>query len=451
MKRFALALCALLSLVVSGLAQSDRPQFPRVPRGFDEGRVELTLEAKDGLIASSMLVERLFEEADLTDLSSFVFLHLLSDEKQSLDDRLKLEGELPKCRDGEAVLSLFNSKSFKPGGVAKAIGAVLFARKYSLSEVAAWLYARGFNFNVLQRALNGERIDAWRLRRKVRAAKDQSAAALFTPAVWEFNLDDAREEMGGIYDGTQAVDFLLALGWKPADFAGVCRIKEFPDVRRRMIEWGDSRLIWPMLEHYVSESELIERVVARFKSIDNPRLAQVAMDRAATTYRWFRTGGPGVTGVYRGPWPGSKGEPVPPTNDVLEMGKLDNEQFTDALTDEVKAHFATKGEQLTLVLYDDGSARAILDRPAREPVNYGADSPFGAVAVRRQGYEGRVSLPGRSALMYLVFANGSKSAPTEWELANVKLAAGDAFLSADVDDGVNFTPLLLRRVSNLVE
>ncbi|MCB9896281.1 MAG: hypothetical protein H6839_17765 [Planctomycetes bacterium] len=451
MRRFALAALALFALGIGTSAEGDRPQFPRVPRGFDEGRTELTAEVKDGLVSPGDFVKRLFEEADLPELSGFVHLHLLSDEVQSLDAALKLEGELHKCRDATGVLALFRAKSLTAEGVSAALGKMLVGRKYSLADTAAWLYARGFNFNVLQRALNGERLDALRLRASLRAAKDKSAAALFLPGMWEYNLNDAREELGGTYDGVQAVECLLALGWKPADFAKACGQDELPGVRKRMIEWGDAKLIWPMLEHYVSESELIEKVIEHYKAADDPRLAEVAMARAATTYRWFRTGGPGVSAVYRGPWPDSKGQPQPPTPEVMEIGDADNEQFTNALSDEIRAHFTAKADQLTIVLYDDGSARALLDRPGREPVNYGADSPFGNVPTTKQAYEGRVSLAGRSALMYLVYANGAKSAPTEWELANVKLTAGDAFLLADIDDGVNFTPILLRRVSRLVE
>ena len=451
MRRFALAILALLAFGLTTAAEGDRPQFPRVPRGFDEGRTELTAEVKDGLISPGDFVKRLFEEADLAELSTFIHLHLLSDEIQSLDGGLKLDGELLKCRDEAAVLALLQSRKLKPGGVADAIGKMLVARKCTLTDTAAWLYARGFNFNVLQRALNGERLDALRLRTSLRAAKDKSAAALFVPGMWEYNLNDAREELGGTYDGVQAVECLLALGWQAADFARACGQDELPDVRKRMIEWGDARLIWLMLEHYVSESELIKKVIEHYEAKDDPRLVDLAAARAATTTRWFRTGGPGISAVYRGPWPDSKGAPSPPTGAVMEIGDVDNEQFTNALDDDIRAHFKAKGEQLTIVLYEDGSARAMLDRPAREPVNYGADSPFGNVATTRQAYEGRVSIAGRSALMYLVFANGAKSAPAEWELANLKLTAGNAFLVADIDDGVNFTPILLRRTTRLVD
>ena len=106
MKRLALAFCALLVLAVTTVAETDRPQLPHVPRGFDEGRTELESEVKDGLISSSDYVERLFEEADLDELSSFIHLHLVSDENQTLDESLKLDGALLKCRDTAAVRAL---------------------------------------------------------------------------------------------------------------------------------------------------------------------------------------------------------------------------------------------------------------------------------------------------------------------------------------------------------
>lgn len=446
--RHAVTTLLVLAFITCATAQDTRPTLPRVPRGFDEGRTAFVAETADGLIAPGALVERLFEEADLVDIAGFTFAHLTPDEKRSLDESLKLGG-LIKANDAAAVHALLGTR--KPADVAKAIGQMLVRRKFTLSDVGTWLYARGFNFNVLQRALNGERLDAWRLRRSLRGRADRSAAAVFKPGLWEFNLKDAREEKGGIYDGAQLVEILLALGWKTADFARAVRIKELPETRRELIEWGDAALIWTMLEAYVSESEMVQRIIERYKANDDPRVLELALSRAATTTRWFRTGGPGVCGVYRGPWPSGKGDPKPPTSRVLELSNLDVEQFADALDDSIRGHFDREGETLTMVLYDDGSARAILDKPGRELLEYSADTPFGATSSTLQAYEGRLTLQGRSALMYLVFAGGVKSAPPEFEFANVNLAADGAFLVADLDDGLNLTPLMLRRVSRLID
>ena len=445
--RRSLAILLALLLPALTLAQDDKPNLPRVPRGFDEGRVALLNEAAEGLVPPGALVERLFEHADLHELANLLQFHLLTDEKSALDAQLKLEGALPRCRDVAAVIALLEGKALKPAAVAKALGEVLVARKYALSDVAAWLYARGYNFRVLQRALNGERLDAFRLCAALRAADDKSAAKLLLPGAWEFNLKDAREEKGGIYDGAQVVDFLLALGWGPADFASLLGLNELPDVRRRMVEGGDSRLVWPMLEQYVSEAEFVRKLQARFKAKDDPRVLEIACLRASTTWRWFRTGGSGIKGVFRGPWPDAKGNPVPPTASVSEIGELDNEQFINALDKPILEHFQHKGAWLTIVLYDDGSARALLDQGGREPVNHGAATPFGNRATSAQAYEGRVSVTGRNGLLYLVYASEAKSAPPEFELANVKLAGGESFLLADLDDGINLTPIVLRRVN----
>jgi hypothetical protein len=447
MKRLVSTLLFLALLAVS-TAADDKPSLPRVPRGFDEGRTAFVAETADALVLPGALIERLFEEADLHDLATFIHRHLLADEKRALGETLALVG-LANCKDQPSVLALLGVR--KPAEVAKAIGAMLVARKYTLSDVGAWLYARGFNFRVLQRALNGERLDAFRLRRQLRAMPDHSAAKVFVPGLWEFNLNDSREEKGGIYDGAQLVEILLAIGWKSADFARAVGVKELPEARRKLVEWGDAALIWTVLENYVSESELVESVVKHYKAADDPKVFDVALARASTTSRWLRTGGPGVVGVYRGPWPTGKGDPMPPTSQVIEIGEADAEQFADALSEQVRNHFKTDGDTITLVVYEDGSARALLDKLKREPLEYHADTPFGEIKSTRQAYEGRVSISGRNGLLYLAFADQVKAAPSEFELANVQLAAGGAFLAADIDDGLNLTPILLRRMTRLVD
>src|SRR5690606_41145491 len=68
--------CALpILLPALTLAQDDKPNLPRVPRGFDEGRVALLNEAAEGLVPPGALVERLFEHADLHELANLLQFH----------------------------------------------------------------------------------------------------------------------------------------------------------------------------------------------------------------------------------------------------------------------------------------------------------------------------------------------------------------------------------------
>ncbi|MCA8911715.1 MAG: hypothetical protein KDB82_08415 [Planctomycetes bacterium] len=454
MRTLSISLLILLAVGAVVSADADSPALPKVPAGFDEGRKELSREVSEGLVQPGALVERLFEQADLAELGRFIHLHMLSDERQALDDRLKLDGVLDKQREAAGIEKLFRDKKLKPAEVAGAIGKLLEARKYTLTDVVAWLYTRGYNFRILQRALNGERLDSFRLRRQLRAMDDRSASKVFVPGMWEFNLDDAREEKGGHYDGVQLAQFLLKLGWTPDDFDAVVFAedhKHLSDIDRKLIEWGDPALVWTVMEPFTPESSLAKAVVTHYKDRDDPAVMQACLDRADTTLRWFRTGGPGVRGVYRGPWPDAKGEPRPPTANAVEIGNVDSIRFANALDEEIQAHFRDMKDTLTLVVYDDGSARAVIDKPGREPITYPVDHPFGACKSTRQPYEGRVSIEGRNALLYLVYGKAGKSAPEQFELANVKLAANGCFLVADIDDGLNLMPILLRRINPLVD
>jgi hypothetical protein len=158
-----------------------------------------------------------------------------------------------------------------------------------------------------------------------------------------------------------------------------------------------------------------------------------------------------VKGVYTGPWPNAKGEPAPPTSRVNDIQDSDPDKVAAGLDEDILAHFKSAPETLTIVVYEDGSARAIINKPERTPVNFGPDSPLGDVTTTRQLYEGRVSLRGRNGLFYAVYDSNESVAPQEFELANVKLHAGDTFLVADIDDGMQLTPILLKRTSRLVE
>ncbi|MBZ0136291.1 MAG: hypothetical protein K8I27_07960 [Planctomycetes bacterium] len=449
--RRTLAILLMLSAIgVLLSAQEDKPSLPKVPRGFDEGRTLLVEEAAEGMVEPDALIERLFEYADTPTIAEFIHLHMTRDDKSALDKQLKLGDRLAATADLSGVIKLLDGA--KPAGVAAAIGRVLKARKYTLADTVAWLAARDFNFRAMQSAMNGERIDAFRVKRSVR---DGDVAKAITTGAWEFNLLDAREEKGGHYDGVQLVETMLALGFTVDDFVWInahadeAIARDMPAYERDLVRWGDPALIWETFNARMPERTLFNAILKRHTDVAKAR--SVAALRADCTLRWLRTGGPGVKAVYRGPWPDNTGAPVPPSEDVLAIGKADVKQFADALTEPIQEHFKASAESITIVVYDDGSSRAIIDKPRREPVNYGPASPFGNVATTRQGYEGRVSLPGRGALLYLVYAGDQKVAPPQFELANVQLTIGEAFLLADIDDGLNLTPILLRRVTRMVE
>lgn len=450
MRKPLTALLVIALLGVFTFAQEDKPTLPRVPRGFDEGRVELVQEAGEGMIDPDALIARLFEYSDLPTLAEFIHRHLTRGEKAALDTELKLAGKLGTTGSASGVLTLLEGK--KPAAVAKALGRTLVARKFTTVDVVAWLAARGFNYRVIQKAMNGERIDAFRVKAAVREAGLSTA---LTVGAWEYNLKDAREEKGGHYDGVQLIETMLALGFAIEDFEWVnlnadeAASREMFKYERELVRWGDPVLIWEAFNARIPESALFKAIVRRQSNAAEAR--RVAALRADATLRWLRTAGAGVKAVYRGPWPDNQGAPEPPTKLVQEIGDVDVKQFAGALGEEILKHFEPSAETLTIVVYDDGSSRAILDKPERDAVNYGAGSPFGNVATTRQAYEGRVSLAGHSALLYLVHNGSQKVAPPQFELANVNLVSGDALMVADIDDGLNLTPILLRRVTRLVE
>jgi hypothetical protein len=451
----------LVFLSVLAFADDKRPQLPKVPAGFDDGRKELVAEMAENPIKAADLLERLFEDADLTELSGFVFLHLTPSEKSLLDPLLDLGGELARARDAAAVEALLRKKELKPRKVSGALGKMLTKLEYTLGEVGAWLYARGVNFRVLQSAMNGERLDCFRLPAEWREmkAKGKGPHLLFEKGLWEFNLLDGREQPGGVYDGTQLVENLMALGWGPEEFAHAMKFKELkdmPQTTRDLMAWGDPALIWQAIELDAPETELSKAAQDYYRKQtrqggDNPKVLEVAVRRAGAVKRWFRTGGPGVVGVYVGPWPAANGEPKAPVAAVREMEDLDAESIAAQLSDPIQAHFRNIKQTLLLVVYDDGSGRAMLRPETGSAGNYGAGSPTGNVATRDKLYEGRVTLQGRGALMYSVYAGDVTIAPTQFELVNLQLKCKGALLIADIDDGVQLTPLLLKRTTRLVE
>lgn len=460
MRRTLIALPLVCLCLLFVQAQEAPPTLPKAAKGFDDGRAKIVREAADNPFGPDGLVARLFEEADLAELADFCFAHLRADEKNRLDGQLKLNGALAKAVDPGALEAVLRGAKLTPAAVTDALGTGLVAQGVKLSDAVAWLYVRGFNFHVLQRAMNGERIDSIRLRRQLReaAAKGNGPDVLFAAAHWDFNLLDGREEMGGHYDAQQLCESLLALGWTEEQF-GAALARLFPkglnETQRALIRWGDAHLLWKSVATGVAESELIQLVLEYLRTqqkagVANPRVMLTSLARGRVLDRWFRTGGANVVGVWTGPLPASNGEPKPPTLDP-SLQKADAEAFAKGLTPAIKAHFAdAKADTLTIVAYTDGSARMIVNRPGRAPARYGPATPP-ATTSKQQMYEGRFSLDGRIGYATLVFGEGLTLAPPEIDLANVRLVADGALMTADLDDGVTLAPMLLRRASRLID
>ncbi len=432
----------VLLLALTASAQAD-PALPDVPRGFDEGRTALLQEAAEGLIRPDQLVTRLFEEADLEYLAAFTHRHLTTAEKRALETALKLAPGLPAA-DAAATLKLLRDKPVSAAGLRSAL-ATIAADGRKLPALIAWLYARGINFRALQHAMNGERMDPLMLLRDARAA----GADKLIPLLWQLNLDDGRVEAAGVHDGVQIVAMLLHLGWREADFGdALARLKlpELTEPQKRAIAWGDANLLWATFGSRLPESEL-KRAAALMLRDTDPKLLQQAITRSCDScLRWFRTGGGGVVDVYSGPWPDAKGQPAPPGPKLLPDAEGD---FEGEFSAEAKAHFGHKGDTLTVVIYDDGSARAFIRRAQRPALARPADSPLGGTASATQLYEGRITLRGRAGLLNEVYAHEGTPGPADIEFANVQRLGQGALLTADIDDGVNLTPILLRRASRL--
>ncbi|MCC6466290.1 MAG: hypothetical protein IT463_13205 [Planctomycetes bacterium] len=452
-------LLTLLLLAVPGSAEDAKPQLPKVPRGFDEGREALLAEAANNTVEPDDLLERLFEHADLRELAEFVALHLTGEEKGLLDRLLELKGGLSGA-DVAAVAGLLAAKEVRARAVVAALGKLVRQRDYTLQDTLAWLYARGWNFRVLQAAMNGERLDCIRLRAELRAlaGKEKDEHKLFEAGLWEFNLADARGEKGGIYSGPQLVDWLLQLGWTKESFAHALDLKdamELTAAQRTLFRWGDANLLWETLEQRTSESDLFKAALDHYRrqargGNANPAVLELALRRLGCCDRWFRTGGAGVVGVYEGPMPVAGKESKAPVQLAAELQDADAEAFAAGLGEALTTHFAADGDRLTLVLYEDGSARAMLARPGRQTHTCGPATPLAGRNTATQLYEGRVSLKGRNGLLALVFGEGRVLSPGEVEFANVGQLARGALLRLDLDDGEVLTPMLLRRVSPLL-
>jgi len=453
MKQLALVGLLWFCALAGVCAQAGKPALPKTPAGFDEGRAALLRDAADNLFEPGKLIERRFEGADLAEIAAFCHARLLRDEKRGLDEKLGLKGALVRSADATAFEAVLKEAKLTPAAVAKALGAIAGGADARQSELVAWLYARGLNFRLIQRAMDGGRMDGTRTRIALRrlAAAGKGNDLLFEKGHWEFNLDDGGDHPGGHYDGTQLLESLLALGWKEEHFRRALA-RFFPEgmgkERAMLIAWGDATLCWQAMGQHVAEAELVKAAKAALKADAAAPVAALASARTRVCERWFRTGGESVVGVWTGPLPNAKGEPRPPK---LPEELTGAQEFAAALTDELRAHFGNhRSDTLTVVAYGDGSARMIVDRPGRAALPYGPDSPPGADSTR-QLYEGRFSVPGRIAYAALVFADSKTVALADVDLVNVTQLTGGALLSAQLDDGVALTPLLLRRASRLIE
>jgi hypothetical protein len=223
-----------------------------------------------------------------------------------------------------------------------------------------------------------------------------------------------------------------------------------------LIGWGDPVLAWHAISQGLAESELIEGVLTHLRAqpktaAEDARVLQAALARGRVLDRWFRTGGTGVVGVWTGPLPGSNGEPKAPRESAELVANADADEFAAALNDPIRNHFNNaKSDTLTVVAYSDGSTRMIVNRPGRPALKYAANAPASGTSTM-QMYEGRFSVEGRIAYATLAFGQGQTIAPPEVDMVNVRQLAKGALLSADLDDGVTLTPLLLRRASRLID
>ncbi|MHC4839854.1 MAG: hypothetical protein ACYTDT_02695 [Planctomycetota bacterium] len=449
------AICLFVLLVVSVVvAEIEKPSLPKVPRGFDDGRNAVLKEAVEETNDGDRLLMAIWENADIEELAAFIHVHIAPDERKQLDSILKLKEKLTAADSSDQVKIVLIAAEIPPKDIAEAIAKMHEKNGFSLLDTVSWLYLRDLNFQVMNAAFDGERIDAVRLRTKYRklVGKDLKAHELFSPGLWEFNLKDGREEQGGHYDGVQLVEVLLELGWGEDLFARAMRKKsasDLSDSQRTLIKWKDAELLWGALELRVSESELVAFAKKHYKTKTDKAAAEisnVATRRFNSVDRWFRTGGAGVVAVYQGPWPNAKGEPAPPKVAELKTG----EEFVGALSADLWGHFSNPTSQLTLVVYSDGSARAMLNQSKRKPMAYSHDTPLGNIQSRSSLYEGRISLKGENGLLNLVFADGLSAGPSEIEFAHLVRNGGGALLSANIDDDINLTPILLRRVGRLV-
>ena len=456
MERTLLASAILVCLLSSISADETRPQFPKAPVGFDDGRLALDEELRNSRADAADLFSRVFDGAGYAELAHFLATHLLSDEIADLDNLLELKGDLTRQVGAKAQRELLEARKITGARVIAALGKMLQARGYSAAEAAAWCYQRDINTQALATALGQTTHGARAIRNRLAACQDlgKGADAFFESAFWEFDLRDSTQVAGGHYDSLQLIESLLDLGVDSSVWAAALGHKKATDLSQgvnKLVAWADPAMLGGLLEGRSSERDLANAALAYLrqksrKSAPDSMVAEQALRRTYLSQRWFRTAGPGIIGVYRGPW--FLGKPTPPTEAALSIGSATGDDFATGLTEEIRNHWAVSENLLTLVLYSDGSARATLGLADNSKMTYGPDSPLGACQSSLMLFEGRASLPGKIGRLSLVFAGKTKPPLLEIEIEGLTVTKNGAFLTCQVDAGAaKNRPLLLRRIS----
>jgi hypothetical protein len=453
MSRTLFALAALALTVTLVHAGESKASFPAAPVGFDDGRVQLEKELNSSGLTTSLVLERALDEATPGELASLLLLRLAPDELASLDTFLSLKGALPKQATVEGMQQTLIDAKLGSKEVAQALGELLTRRAYSPLDAGAWLYNRGYNARVISGALDRGTNAARKMRAFLESAKSAKSREIFERAFWEFDLRDASGIAGGHYDSEQLIEAIFDIGMDEAGWVhafGRAEGARLNANEKRLIDWADAGVIAPSLEARVSERDLFDAACAyleaqnkRGVSID--ALRQCALRRSFSAQRWFRTAGSGVLAVYRGPW-SSKLEA--PTTSALGVGDLYGTEFGAALSDEVSRYFDQKEETITLVIYEDGSARAIVK--LAQTLKYDAESPLGKSSQPYLLLEGRASARGKNALLSPVFQGNNKLAFTEIDISGFGVTANKAFAYGEAAYGKTDKSLLLRRVSRNV-
>ena len=448
---------AVLGLAIS-LAHAEEPKaaFPKAPVGFDDGRAELERSLNGRREFATTVIRRAFEEATLRELAAFAAAHLTTDDLLALEKVLKLEGKLVNLKSADEIRKALIDAKTLPKDVITALGAMLETRGYTHGETAAWLYARDFNYRALLGALdrgsNAARTLAGRLGEK--STKEE----VFETACWHFDWRDCSRSEGGHYDMAQIIQALMDLNMDWSVWAaalGLTSEKQLDAETRQALRWGDANLVLPLFEGVSSERDVFEAALKGVKSgsfrvladgdtpeVRSGEILTQGMRRLSLGRRWLRTAGQGVIGVYQGPMSTSRG-----IESARAIGAKTDKEFAAGLSDAITDHFKQKFELLTLVAYDDGSARAFISGQ-RDTYEYGTDAPLSKGKHWTTLFEGRVSFKGREGLLRAVFGGANKFKFDDIVLENVEVTLNGAFMFTQATTGkLKGESLLLRRVS----
>jgi len=455
-------LFALAVLVLAfSISHADEPKaaFPKAPVGFDDGRAELERSLSERREFAATLISRAFEGATLRELAEFAVAHLESADLTTLEKLLKLGGKLATLKSAGEIRKALSDAKIQPKDLIAALGAMLEARGYAHGESAAWLYARDFNcralLGALDRGSNAARVLAGRLGEK------STNEEIFETACWHFDWRDCSRSDGGHYDMAQIIQALMDLNmdwtvWAAA--LGLTSEKQLDADTKQALRWGDAMLVLPLFEGVSSERDVFEAALKGVKSGsfhvtvdgDTPEvkrgavLAQ-AQRRLSLGRRWLRTAGQGVIGVYQGPLSTTRG-----IETARGLGAKTDKEFAAGLSGAIMDHFKQKFELLTLVAYDDGSARAFISGQ-QDNYEYGPDAPLSQGKHWTTLFEGRVSFKGREGLLRAVFGGANKLKFDDILLENLEVTPNGAFLFAQATTGkLKGESLLLRRISRNV-